>query len=66
MKECDVPVAFELDLGYRKLKVEAGKRYYSEEVANAMPQFVVEEPPAKGAAKEPDSNDEPHARSKRS
>lgn len=44
MKQCDVPADFDLDLGYRTLHVLAGKRYYTDEVAGAMPQYVVEEP----------------------
>jgi hypothetical protein len=65
MKQCDVPAAFDLDLGYRTLHVEAGKRYYSDEVAGAMPQFVVED--AK-ATPPPEDDPEPEhtTRSKRS
>lgn len=43
MKLCDVPADFDLDLGYRTVHIYAGKRTYGDEVAGAMPQYVVEE-----------------------
>jgi hypothetical protein len=73
MKECDVPVAFPLDLGYRTLSVPAGKRYYTDEVAGAMPQYVVEargpsgeDHPMEGLADHPDDEPQHPTRSKRS
>ena len=35
MKLCTVPAAFRLDLGYRKLVIEAGQKAYPDEVAHA-------------------------------
>jgi hypothetical protein len=43
MKQCRVPTDFTLDLGYRKLNVKAGERYYTDEVADQMPEYVLGE-----------------------
>lgn len=58
MKLCDVPADFTLDLGYRKLAVKAGKRHYTDEVADAYPMsnYVVEEP---APEKPPEQDPEP-------
>lgn len=37
MKTCNVPVAFNLDLGYRKISIKPGERAYPDEVARAYP-----------------------------
>jgi hypothetical protein len=64
MKMCKVPARFELDLGYRKLWIEAGERAYPDEVADnpRMTQYVISE--EKDEAK-PAEKDEP-AKAKRS
>lgn len=47
MKVCIVPNSFDLDLGYRTVRIEAGERGYPDEIADhqQMAQYLKVDPP---------------------